>query len=270
MTTFNDKITNSELLVIGHGRSNAQDSTRLIKGHAEAIEKRKIFKRVQPGFLKLAPYMTDQLSTIKSGTVYVVPCFASFGDITKEIIPQQLGLIGPKTAKKGQIIYYSEPVGTHPKIVKRLCELIKNTLEVSGLSKNNTTLIIIGHGSTNNPQSEIDTRLLADKIKRTGPSQNVVALFLDQSPNLAEWYNYCESKNAIAISYLFSGGNHEREDLAKKMGFDPNTTNYCITTSVPVGPIKSAGKNLWLCPPISADPILQDVIVERAIKMSKA
>ena len=269
MITSKNKITNSDLLIIGHGHSNTQDSTRLIKGHAKAIEKRNIFKNVQSGFLKLAPYIVDQLSTTKSEIVYVVPCFASSGDITKEVIPRKLGLLGPKTIKDGKIIYYSEPVGTHPKILKRLSELIKITFEFSGLSKCNTTSVIIGHGSKKNPRSEIDTRLLANKIEHSGLSQKVVALFLDQSPNLIDWHIHCKTKNVIVISYLFSGGNHEKEDIPKKMRFNPRTTKNSITVNRPIGPIRSSGKNLWLCPQISADPIVQDIIVERVIEISK-
>ena len=45
-----------------------------------------------------------------------------------------------------------------------MCELAQNTLTISNLPKNDTTLIVIGHGSLNNPQSAIDTRYVAKQI----------------------------------------------------------------------------------------------------------
>ena len=178
MTPFNKYIADSELLIAGHGSSKSEESTILIKSHTKAIKDQNIFKNVRCGFLKLEPLLTEQLNAIKSNVVHIVPCFSGTGSLTKSVLPKKLGLTGIVTVKKNQKIYYSEPVGSHPKIKKRMCELVHNTLLESKLPKKDTTLIVIGHGSIHNPQSEIDTRSIANQLDSLKLSSTVIPLFL--------------------------------------------------------------------------------------------
>jgi len=210
--------------------------------------------------------MTDQLYSIESNAVYVVPCFASPGSLTKSIIPEKLGLTGLITRRGDQTVYLTEPVGNHPKITNRLKELVQNTLQNSKFQAKDTTLIVIGHGSTLNPQSEIDTQNVADQLKSLNCAAKVIALFLDQSPNLADWLENCDTDNVIVASHLFSGGGHESQDVPERLGIDPKLTKERLTNNAPIGPIEAGGKQLWLCPPIGADDIVQDVIIERVIE----
>ena len=267
MTPFNKYIADSELLIAGHGSSKSEESTILIKSHTKAIKDQNIFKNVRCGFLKLEPLLTEQLNAIKSNVVHIVPCFSGTGSLTKSVLPKKLGLTGIVTVKKNQKIYYSEPVGSHPKITKRMCELARNTILESKLAKNDTTLIVIGHGSIHNPQSEFDTRSIADQLDSLKLSSKVIPLFLDQAPNLANWSTLCETANAIVLGYFFSGGNHETRDIPELMGFSPVNTKDRFTKNQPIGPIHAAGKHLWLCPLISADQIIQEVIIERVLEM---
>jgi len=269
MNTFKKIITGSELVIAGHGRSGSKESTIIIIGHAEAIEDCNLFKKVRHGFLKVKPFLTEQLMATKSNSVFIVPCFASPGSLTKLVIPEKLGLSGPKTNKKNKIIFYTEPVGNHPKILNRICELVKNTLLISNLPKKDTTLIIVGHGSSQNPQSEADTRFIARKVYSLNPSSKVITLFFDQTPNLADWSSYCKTTHAIILSYLFSGGSHEINDIPKLMGFDPISAEIRFTNKQPMGPISVDNKKLWLCPLISADQIIQEVILDRVLEMTK-
>jgi sirohydrochlorin cobaltochelatase len=268
MTVFEKNIANSELLIVGHGRSGSQESTILIKRHAKGIKKRNLFKEVRCGFLKLRPFLTEQLLATKSESVYVVPCFAGPGGLTNSTIPEELGLSGSVTKKRNQVIYYSKPVGNHAKIINRMCELVQNTMLISKLPKKDTTIIVIGHGSIHNRQSETNTRAVAKQINHLKLSNKVIAMFLDQAPNLADWSAHCKTTNAIVLSYLFSGGSHETIDIPKLMGFEPTNAKERFINNQPIGPICATGKQLWLCPLISADQIIQEVILERVIEMN--
>ena len=268
MTDLDAKIASSELIIIGHGRSGSESSTLLIKEHARSIREKNLFKKVHCGFLKLSPLLTEQLFAVKNEFVYIVPCFASPGILTKSIIPKKLGLSGPITKNKKQTIYYSEPIGTHPKVIDRMCELAQNTFTISNLPKNDTTLIVVGHGSLNNPQSAIDTRYVAKQISDRNISKTAITLFLDQTPNLSDWTIHCRTSNAIVVNYLFSGGTHETEDVPKYMGIKPTNLEERLFSQQPIGPIYSANKRLWLCPLISADKIIPEIIIQRAKEMN--
>jgi sirohydrochlorin cobaltochelatase len=268
MTTFETQIADSALLIIGHGRTGSETSTILIKQHTKSIKEKNLFKEVHCGFIKLKPLLTDQLSAIKNDLVYIVPCFAGPGNITKSIIPEKLRLSGAITKNKNQIIRYSEPVGSHPKIIDRMCELALKTFSDSRFPKNDTTLIVIGHGSIHNPQSATYTNHVAEQISLRNISNSVITLFLDQSPNLVDWSIHCQTTNAIILNYLFSGGTHEMEDIPKCMGFKPSTVEERLLNNRPIGPIYSQDKRLWLCPLISADQIISDIIIERVREMN--
>ena len=87
MTTFNKYIADSELLIVGHGSSKSEESTILIKNHTKAIKDQNIFKDVRCGFLKLEPFLIEQLNAMKSNLVHIVPCFSGAGSLTKSVIP---------------------------------------------------------------------------------------------------------------------------------------------------------------------------------------
>ena len=97
---------NSELIIIGHGRTNNKESTQLITKHARSIKERGIFSRVRSGFLNIGPYADNQLATATSESIFIVPCFASAGSLTQRVIPQKLGIKGPVTIKGKTKIYY--------------------------------------------------------------------------------------------------------------------------------------------------------------------
>ncbi|MBT3989989.1 MAG: hypothetical protein HON14_15830 [Rhodospirillaceae bacterium] len=269
MTAQIEKLGQSTLLIVGHGRSDSPDSTTLIQRHADTITKRGIFKEVKTGFLKIAPFMADQLKTIESEIVYVVPCFASPGSLTKTVIPKELGLTGKITERGGQKILFGGPIGNHPMIAQRLQELVQETVNASELSGQDTTMIVLGHGSSHNPQSEIDTQTIADQIDELNLAQHVIALFLDQKPNLADWQEHCGTQNVIIISHLFSGGAHETVDVPTLLGIDPELTKDRLISDLPIGPIVCEGHTLWLCPSIGADQIVPDVIIERVLELNQ-
>jgi sirohydrochlorin cobaltochelatase len=261
------KFSDSALLIVGHGRSDSPASTALIQGHAAAISDRHIFKEVHSGFIKLEPFMDAQLAEIKNDTVYIVPCFASPGSLTKTVVPEKLGLAGKVTRRGSQTIYYCEPVGNHPTISQQLCSLVKKTAQISGVPAQETTIIVVGHGSGQNPQSEIDTRHVADQLDQLALSKSVIALFLDQSPNLADWVSHCTTSNVIIVGYLFSGGSHETVDVPELLGIDPRLTKDRLSNNQPIGPIDIKNRQLWLSTPIGADKTVQDVIIERALEI---
>jgi sirohydrochlorin cobaltochelatase len=262
-----EKFGDAALLIVGHGRSDSLASTALIQGHATAISDRHIFKEVHSGFMKIEPFMEKQLAKIKNETVYIVPCFASPGSLTKTIVPEKLGLAGKVTQRGSRTFYYCEPVGNHPIISQQLCNLVKKTVQGSDVPARDTTIIVVGHGSGQNPQSEIDTRHVADQLDQLALSKSVIALFLDQTPNLADWLSHCTTTNAIIVGYLFSGGSHETVDVPELLGIDPSLTKGRLSNRQPIGPIKIENRQLWLSPPIGADETVQDVIIERALEI---
>ena len=108
------------LVVIGHGTErNASSSGAIYRVTAEAREKR-VFGRVEAGFLDQSPTVAEVLSSLPARRVVLVPFFIAEGWHTQETIPHDLGLERPAvsrlTESGGRSIHYCPPVGTFPEV----------------------------------------------------------------------------------------------------------------------------------------------------------
>ena len=62
------------------------------------------------------------------------------------------------------------------------------------LSKPNSVLIIVGHGSTLNPDSSAPTHQHADAIRAQGIFAEVVCAFWKEEPSMTEVFEMVESR----------------------------------------------------------------------------
>jgi hypothetical protein len=90
---------------------------------------------------------------------------------------------------------------------------------------------------------------------------------LDQGPNLADWSALCQTANIIVIGYLLPCGNHETKNIPEIMGFSPISAKERFIENHYIGPIYTAGKQLWLCSLIRIDPIIKEVVLEHIMEI---
>src|ERR1043166_332913 len=92
----------SALLIVGHGSTVNADSSAPTLAHAAEIRRRKIFADVGCAFWKEEPSVRDAIFAFDPDSireVYVVPNFISEGYFTQTVIPRELELKGPVTAR---------------------------------------------------------------------------------------------------------------------------------------------------------------------------
>src|SRR6266480_2220867 len=170
---------NSALLIVAHGSTVNPDSSAPTLAHAAEIRRRKIFANVECAFWKEEPSLRDALFQFDPQSVrevYVVPNFISEGYFTQTVVPRELELNGRTTKRSGgQIWKYCEPVGNHPMmtelLLRRACEI------APGVPENDTTLLIVAHGTDLNENSAVAAKREAEKIRALGTSSWFPFLF---------------------------------------------------------------------------------------------
>src|SRR5205823_1330010 len=121
-------------------------------------------------FWKEEPSLRDALFVFDPESIQevcVVPNFISEGYFTQTVVPRELELNGRITKRSnGQIWGYCEPVGNHPMMTELL---LKRAREVArDAPRNETSLLIVAHGTDLNENSAVAAKREAEKIRSRG------------------------------------------------------------------------------------------------------
>ena len=173
--------TDSALLIVAHGSTVNPDSSAPTLAHAVEIGRRNIFGGVACAFWKEEPSLRDAVFLFdpdKIKNVYVVPNFISEGYFTQTVIPRELELNGKITKRaNGQIWNYSEPVGNHALMTELL---VQRAREIApGIPENETSFLIVAHGTDLNENSAVAAKREAEKIRRLGRYANVLNVYME-------------------------------------------------------------------------------------------
>ena len=154
------------LLIVGHGSTVNPDSSTPSLAHASEIRRRKLFADVACAFWKEEPSLRDAIFFFDDPAireVYVVPNFISEGYFTETVIPRELELTGKITTRtNGQVWKYCDPVGSHPRMTELL---LQRAAEIApNVPENQTSLLIVAHGTDLNDKSAVAAKREAEKI----------------------------------------------------------------------------------------------------------
>src|SRR6266513_1823664 len=264
---------NSALLIVAHGSTVNPDSSAPTLAHAAEIRRRKIFANVECAFWKEEPSLRDALFQFDPESVRevcVVPNFISEGYFTQAVVPRELELNGRTTKRSGgQIWKYCEPVGNHPMmtelLLRRACEI------APGVPENDTTLLIVAHGTDLNENSAVAAKREAEKIRALGKYAAVLNVYMEEAPLVSDWRKLTRTPNVVVVPFFISDGLHSYEDIPRLLGIAND--KLASTSSSERGevfrrnPYKLDGRSLFYAPSIGTDPGFADIIIERAVKL---
>jgi len=266
--------SDSALLIVGHGSTVNPDSSAPTLAHAAEIRRQNIFGDVQCAFWKEEPSLRDALflfdpDTIKN--VYVVPNFISEGYFTQMVIPRELELKGKTTTRpNGQIWNYGEPVGNHPLmtelLVQRAGEIARDVPE------NETSLLIVAHGTDLNENSAVAAKREAEKIRRLGRYANVINVYMEEFPLVSDWKVLTSTPNVVVVPFFISDGLHSYEDIPVLLGIANESSSAKPKGSEVFrrGPYRIDNRSLFYAGSIGTDPRVADIIIEQAAASARA
>ena len=112
-------------------------------------------------------------------------------------------------------------------------------------------LIIVGHGSTVNPDSSAPTHRHADKIRQMGLFHEVACCFWKEEPNMREVFEMVESEVIYIVPNFISEGYFCQQVLPRELRLNGPTT-------------QRDGRTIHYCDPVGIHPNMTRLLIQRA------
>jgi sirohydrochlorin cobaltochelatase len=118
-------------------------------------------------------------------------------------------------------------------------------------SKPGSALVIVGHGSTLNPDSSAPTHAHADAIRARGIFGEVAVCFWKEEPSMREVLRMVESDDVYVVPDFISEGYFTRTVIPRELELD--------------GALTVRGRRMIkYCEPVGSHPRMTDVLLQRA------
>jgi len=114
-----------------------------------------------------------------------------------------------------------------------------------------TTLVIVGHGSTTNPDSSEPNHRLADAIRERGIFDQVLCCFWKEEPSMREVMHSISSSEVYIVPNFISEGYFTQTVIPRELELE--------------GPItRRNGMTIRYCEPVGNHPSMTEVLLKRA------
>jgi len=267
-----DPFSDAALVVLGHGTTLNDQSAAPVFQHAAELRRRKIFREVREAFWKQEPQIKKVLAEISTPRIFIVPLFISEGYFSTQIIPQELGFDFPENLQlktETSEIFYCRPVGSDDSMTKvilsRADEIAKKFPFPREPKKSDTTIFIAGHGTEKNKNSRKSIERQVELIRTAKIYADVHAIFMEESPRIAECYQIAQTKNVVVVPFFISDGLHVAEDIPVLLGEPERIVKERLAAGQPTwrNPTEKNSRLVWYSRAVGTDPGMADVILER-------
>jgi sirohydrochlorin cobaltochelatase len=119
------------------------------------------------------------------------------------------------------------------------------------LPRPHSALVIVGHGSTLNPDSSAPTFVHADTIRRRGLFAEVVCAFWKEEPSLREVLRTVDSPEVFVVPNFISEGYFTQEVIPRELGLTGKTTQFPRHV-------------VHYCDPVGLHPSMTKLLLKRA------
>ncbi|ANE44549.1 DR2241 family protein [Deinococcus puniceus] len=253
------------LVLIGHGSHLNGESAGAVYRYAELIRERGLFDEVVEGYWKEEPSLRQVLKTTASTDVTVIPMFISEGYFTETVIPREMGLghqgpVPPEGVARvlgGKTVRYTLPYGVHSSMADVILERAREALpDLGDEGTPPTALVVLGHGTTRNENSNRVVYENAERLRHTGLFSEVEALFLDEDPKVGLWPERVRAPRVVVVPFFASEGWHTLETIPEDMG---------LTGAVTVFPQNPHGtQTVYYARPVGTHARIAEVILQLA------
>lgn len=282
----------SALVIVGHGSTVNPDSSEPTFAHADEIKRRGIFSEVVCAFWKEEPSLRQVRYLVESDEVYVVPNFISEGYFTQKVLPRELGLVGsitrssgfeprgtrgkrehskaeiisnPRGSTKIRTLKYCEPVGNHPRMTDLL---LRRAHEIApGVSPNEASLLIIGHGTSLNENSGAAVKEQVRRIAARSEFAEVFGVFMEEEPFVIDWRKIASQRKVIAVPFFVSDGLHSYQDIPVLLGIESEPTAAASKMDVfRRNPYRIEGREVFYASAIGTEPLFADIVLDQVAR----
>jgi sirohydrochlorin cobaltochelatase len=172
-------------------------------------------------------------------------------------------------------IFYCKPIGSHDSMTKvilsRAKEIVKKFPFPRAPKNSDITLFVAGHGTEKNENSRKAIERQAELIRKLKIYAGVHAIFLEESPRIADCYQIAQTKNLVIVPFFISDGLHSVEDIPVFLGEPERIVKERLAAGQPAwrNPTEKNGKLVWYSSAVGSEPGMADVILERVRELAK-
>jgi sirohydrochlorin ferrochelatase len=113
---------------------------------------------------------------------------------------------------RARVVRLYPPLGLYPALTELIVRRALERVETMGLSPGETTLVLVGHGSTKSPASRQATEFHAVRARARSPFRKIWSAYLDEAPYVHETLAAL-SGPAIVCGLFVENGRHAGQDL---------------------------------------------------------
>ena len=198
-----------------------------------------------------------------------MPNFISEGYFTRTVIPRELELDPTPTtvrADTGQRWHYCPPVGNHASMTDLLLRRVREV--APGVPEAETSLLIVGHGTSLNDNSAAAAKQQVERIREQGRYAAVLNAYMEEPPLIADWVKLTETPNVVVVPFFISDGLHSYQDIPVLLGIESETTASASERRrqgevFMQNPRHLHGRSLYYASAIGTEAQFADVIVEQ-------
>jgi sirohydrochlorin cobaltochelatase len=115
-----------------------------------------------------------------------------------------------------------KPIGTHPEFFRLMERRITRILRTFALDAAQTTVAIVGHGTSRHHRSRSATVDVVDVLRGRDLCAEIIEAFLDDDPRINTILDRANNPNVVIVPFLISNGPHATEDVPRAVGMNPS------------------------------------------------
>ena len=208
-------MTGRALLLAAHGSRSDGVANALVRQHARRVEAMTGFDQVAVAFHHGTPSFATALDALEAADVTVVPLMTSDGYFSRVVLPRELrrNHCYPRIR-----VRQTRPIGTSPGITSLLLRRVAALVRRFRLEPDDTTIVLVGHGTERHGRSGSATLALAAALSDPTTRTQVLCAFLDQPPYVQDVFSRVAKRHRLVIPFLMGGGDHANRDIPARLG----------------------------------------------------
>jgi sirohydrochlorin cobaltochelatase len=250
ITTGIEQVTQTALVLAGHGSHISPETAGFIWEQVDKLRCLGIADEVTATFWKEMPSFSTVFNSLSAHDITVVPMFTAQGYFTQTVIPAEMGLTGSITQRDGKTIRYARTLSEHPYLFGVVECRVREALGALKSLPQETAVAIIGHSTRRNPESRQATEAQAQAVRKLGLACEVVAVYLDDEPEIQTVYELTSAPNLIAVPFFLAMGSHTTIDVPQELG---------LTGGQPPEQVK--GRHVYYTRSVGVDNDWSDVVM---------
>lgn len=203
------------LVVAAHGSHVSPHTAEPAWQVVDALRRTGLWAEVTAAFWKEQPSFGTVLEGLAANEVTIVPLFSSEGYFSQQVLPAELN------PRPGQKVTITPALGNNHLLAHIVEEQLALALQQHSLRPEQTAVVVVGHGTRRNNQSDNTTEKEAERLRQQHAFGQVLTAYLDQTPFIGEVYTATSLPNLVIVPFFIAAGMHTQEDIPEALAIEP-------------------------------------------------